>query len=66
MAVQFGSTASTTTTKYGDTAYLALNFKKTVMVNVELKNALLVNLLQYARAELYANFKSEHLSFVTF
>ena len=30
--VQFGSMATTTTTKYGETAYLALNFKKTVMV----------------------------------
>ena len=32
MNVQFGSMATTETYKYGETAYLALNFKKSVMV----------------------------------
>ena len=32
MNVQFGSMATTETFKYGESAYLALNFKKSVMV----------------------------------
>ena len=32
MTVQFGSIASTETSKYGENVYLALNFKKSVMV----------------------------------